>query len=134
MSNEKNSLSASHREALLVALLCVNHFSLEAGWALLEGLRREGLTNPVHASRLGIADAAAALERAGYRRGRINEIVAPRVVALMKAVEAGSLSQIVNLVVSRREKEFAELVQNIWGFGPTAAANAWLLLTPAPAR
>ncbi len=131
MATTTQELSDSEREALVVALLCVNHFSLEAGWNLRAELRSEGLTCPRTASQLGIAAVSAALERAGYRRGRINEIVAPRVVALMQAIDEGKFADLPRLLAARNEGAFHTLVQTIWGFGPTSAANAWLLLAPS---
>ena len=131
MTEDSDSPSDFELDALVVALICVNHYSLEAGWKLRGDLRREGLAAPRTTAKLGIAAVAEALERAGYKRGRINEIVAPRVVALMKAVEAGQLRGVSSAVRSRNERSFGDLLQSVWGFGPRSIANAWLLLTPA---
>jgi hypothetical protein len=131
MKEAGDPLSDAEIDALLVGLLCVNHYTLEAGWELRRALRHEGLSDPSTTAKLGIAAVAAGLERAGYKRGRINEIVAPRVVALMKAIDAGELKGLSNAVGSRNERAFGDLLGSVWGFGPRSIANAWLLLTPA---
>ena len=131
MEQPTETLSDVERESLVVALLCVNQFALEAGWQLRDALRLEGLTDPRSTAEMGIASVAAALERAGYKRGRVNEIVGPRIVALMKAINGGQLAGLSGAIHSRNDRAFSDLLQSVWGFGPTSIANAWLLLTPA---
>ena len=46
MTEDSDSPSDFELDALVVALICVNHYSLEAGWKLRGDLRREGLAAP----------------------------------------------------------------------------------------
>lgn len=124
-------LEERHVAALLVAALSVNSYSEDRVQSLLPELRRLGLTSPRSDRTWDAADVIAALEEAGYQRGRLNWIIGPRVQALMSAVQSGDLEGIPDCIERRDQEEALQLLVSVPGVGPKVAGRAWALMEKA---
>ena len=122
------SISANHLEAVVASLLSVNNYCVEAAWELLPGLRKEGLLDPKKVVTIKTPEIAHRLVAAGYNRGGITDIVAPRLQALMSAVRNGDLGHLPGALENRNKREFSTILQRVPGVGPSVAETAWLLL------
>ena len=75
------SISADHLDAVVAGLLSVNNYRVEAAWELLPRLRNEGLLDVKKVVAMDSGEVARRLVTAGYNRGGITDIVAPRLQA-----------------------------------------------------
>jgi hypothetical protein len=125
-------LSQKHVEDLLVAVLSVNNYAVTKTWELLPGLRQSGLTDPMAVADMDAAAVLRRLQSAGYVRGGITDIVAPRVQTLMARVASGELDMLPGLVDAGRRDDARQVLLRLDGVGPRVAATAWMLLSSTP--
>ncbi len=123
-------LSKARCVELVVVTLATYSYALEKAWGLREALEDAGLCDPAHV--LGMDERALgnALKEAGYDRGGITYIIAPRLLALMDAIQAGRLDALDEHLKQRDEGAFRKVVESVKGFGPTASKLAWALMLP----
>lgn len=122
------AISQDSVDAILVSLLAVQNYPLDRAWSLLPGLEKAELTNPFRVAQADVGNLVAKLTGAGYERGYLNGIMAPRVQNLMKAVVAGELDAFDALSKAGHRQAALELLCKVKGIGPKVANNAWLLL------
>lgn len=124
------ALSKARCVELVVVTLATYSYALEKAWGLREALEEAGLCDPARV--LGMDETALgnALKAAGYDRGGITYIIAPRLLALMKAIQAGTLDTVEEYLKQRDEAAFRKVVESVKGFGPTASKLAWALMLP----
>lgn len=121
-------LKPDHLEAIIASVLAVNAYGLEKAYALLPGFRKNGLTDPKAVSIASIEDIMARLHEAGYHRGMLAEMMAGRVINLMKAVAEGKLDALNDLAARGNQEEAEALLCTIKGIGPKVAADVWMLV------
>ena len=126
------ALSQKQTADLVGATLAVNNYALTAVWDLLPELRSHGLLDPPQVVKRDPGALIEALEGAGYTRGKITWIVAPRLRTLMQKIQAGTLDQLPSAVAAGNEAAATDLLTAIPGVGPRVAATAWMLLTSDP--
>ena len=68
------------------------------------------------------------MKAAGYDRGGITYIIAPRLISLMTAVQSGQLDGLATSIHSNDETAFCKQIESVKGFGPKTAQIAWMLL------
>jgi len=115
---------------LVVATLATYNYRLEKAWALRGSLQAAGLTDPTQVVGSTAEEVGNALKAAGYDRGGITYIIAPRLVSLLEAAVSGELDPLAAAVSDRDEAAFAATLTDVKGFGPTAARVAWMLMGP----
>ena len=120
-------MKQEHLESVIVGLLAVNQYRLDKAWALLPGLRTQGMASP-DTTPEDEGEATVRLADAGYDRGLLTAMFAGRVQNLMAAVRDESLAGFGELVESGRKAEAIKLLCTVKGIGPRAAENAWLLI------
>lgn len=123
------ALAQEYVDDLVVALLSINNYPVTTTWDLLPRLRAGGLTD---AQRMVVLDSAAIalrLKAAGYDRGKITDILAPRLRNLLKLANDGALDALPNLVQTGGEESVRSLLLPLKGVGPRVAATAWMLLS-----
>lgn len=121
-------LHQDHIEALIASVLAVNAYGLEKSYALLPAFRKAGLTDPKWVGKAPIEIVMARLHEAGYRRGMLAEMMAGRLVNLMKVVTEGKLDPL-NELVSHGDRDGAEaLLCTVKGIGPKVAGDVWMLV------
>jgi len=125
-------LSQKHITDLVVAALSVNSYPATWTWELLPALGDGGILNPSKVAALDVGDLIDALEAAGYKRGKITWIVAPRLHTLMSKVADGELDGLTAAVEAKDEETVKALLTAVRGVGPRVAATAWMLLTSKP--
>ena len=128
------SLSEKHVRDLVVASLAVNNYPATDVWALLPAMRELRVLDAEWVANHDNGSIVEALEAAGYRRGKINWIVAPRLHTLMSEIEAGSLDDLPTFIAARDEAAATAALTAIGGIGPRVAATAWMLLTSDPEK
>ena len=121
-------LTTEQRLDLTVATLATYNYGLEKAWALREALAAAGLCEPARVVGRSVEEVGNALKAAGYDRGGITYIIAPRLVSLMGAVGAGRLDPLAAAVAAGDEGAFAATLTGVKGFGPKAAKVAWALV------
>ena len=124
-------LPQKHIEDLFVALLSINNHSVTKTWDQLPRLRDAGLTEPKRVAGMEPDLLSARLKAAGYDRGKITDILAPRLKALMMQVDRGQLDSLADLVAAKDEGGVKKILLAIDGVGPRVAATAWMLLSSA---
>lgn len=125
------ALSDEHVVELVVATLATYQYSLEKAWDLRDALRTAGLCDPAAVGAMDVADLGNALKSAGYDRGGITYIIAPRVHSLLEAVGEGKLDSLAEALEQGDEDGFSTTLAAVKGFGPKAAHVAWQLMAPA---
>lgn len=122
------SLHQDHLEAIIASVLAVNAYGLEKAYALLSAFRKAGLTDSKGVANAPIGDVMARLHEAGYHRGMLAEMMAGRLINLMKVVAEGKLDPL-NDLVARGDQEAAEaLLCTVKGIGPKVAGDVWMLV------
>ncbi len=121
-------LSEDQRINLVVALLAGYSYSLEKAWILRARLRSVGLANPETIVHKDVAAVGNLMKAAGYDRGGITYIIAPRLISLMVAVQSGQLDGLAASIHNNDEAAFCKQIEGVKGFGPTTAQIAWMLL------
>ena len=125
-------LSTNYLEAIIASVLSVNSYGLEKAIGLLPALRKTGLTDPLTVTKANVPEVMVWFHQAGYRRGMLSEMMAGRLISLMKAVAAGNLDGLNELVATGNKAEACEMLCQIKGIGPKVASDVWVLLTGTP--
>lgn len=123
-------IPAAHIDALLSAVLATYNYPLDRAWGLLDGLRAQGLCDPDSVAGWSEQEVGTRLKAAGYDRGGVTWIVAPRVAALMEAVAGGRFARLGELVAAGDREGVTALVVGVKGMGPKSARLVWELLGP----
>ncbi len=123
------SLKQEHLEAIVVSVLAVNRYPLEKSYSLLPNLRKLGLTDPTKVANANSPDVMMRLDRAGYHRGLLTEMMAGRLIGLMNAVSEGQLDSLSNMVTKGEKDQAKQLLCRMKGIGPQVAADVWMLVT-----
>jgi len=119
---------------LVVATLATYSYSLEKAWALRDSLRSAGLCDPAAVAGQDVAGLGNALKEAGYDRGGITYIIAPRLISLMNAIRSGALDPLAGFLEKNDEDGFCSALGAIKGFGPKSARIAWELMASTATR
>jgi len=127
-------LTSEQRLDLVVATLATYNYRLEKAWALREALAAVGLADPAQVAGRSAEEVGNTLKAAGYDRGGITYIIAPRLVALMEAAASGALDPLADALASGDEAAFAACLTAVQGFGPKAAWTAWALMHPGSSQ
>ncbi|MCK6512599.1 hypothetical protein L6R29_21930 [Myxococcota bacterium] len=127
-------LSKSRCVELVVVTLATYSYALEKAWGLRDALEKAGLCDPLRVLGMDGTGLGNALKAAGYDRGGITHIIAPRLLALMGAIQEGKLDALEVHLKQRNEGDFRKLLEGVKGFGPTASKLAWALMSPAEAK
>ncbi|MDF1788862.1 MAG: hypothetical protein P1U82_23580 [Verrucomicrobiales bacterium] len=122
------ALNEDQRLDLVVAVLATYSYSLENAWALRKKLKEVGLVDPKNVVGKDEGEVGNLMKKAGYDRGGITYIIAPRLISLMEAVKAGELDLLAKQIASKNEKAFLECLSKVKGFGPKSCAVAWELM------
>lgn len=122
------ALSNHSLDAIVAAVLAVNNYGLEKAFGLLPALRKASLTSPAKVVNEDLGVLTLRLAQAGYNRGLLTEMMAGRLLVLMKAVQEGKLDRFDTLVAAGDQGQALALLREVHGIGPQVAANAWLLV------
>lgn len=122
------TLTQDQRLDLVVATLATYNYGLEKAWELRERLGAAGLDDPTRVAGRSVEEVGNALKVAGYDRGGITYIIAPRLVSLMEALGEGRLDPLATALASGDEAAFSACLTTVKGFGPKAAKTAWALV------
>lgn len=120
-------------DALVVSALATYNYSLDRAWTLLPALRSQGLLDPSRVAGGDAGDVGNRLKAAGYDRGGITYIVAPRLITLMEAVASGVLDALPSLAAAGDRDAASALVCTVKGMGPRTALLVWELLSSGEA-
>jgi len=114
---------------LALAALAAYNYDLDRALALRAPLASAGLLSPERVLALDVGDLGNALRAAGYDRGGVTYIIAPRLQELMRAATDGALDPLPRLLAAGDREAFAVAIRKIKGFGPKAAELAWRIAT-----
>lgn len=112
---------------LVLATLATYQYPLDRAWALRDALVAAGLTTPDGVLGRSVGDVGNALKDAGYDRGGVTYIIAPRLISLMQAVADGALDALPAAVHAGDEAGFRATLERVKGFGPKGSGLAWQL-------
>ena len=122
-------LHRGNLEAIVVSLLAVNSYGLERVYELLPEFRNNGLVDPAKISNAEVPQVMRELYKSGYDRGMLTEMMAGRLIGVMKAVADGRLDILNDLVEKGSKTLTKELLCQVQGIGPKVASDAWMLMT-----
>ncbi len=123
------SLSQENLEAIVVSVLAVNSYGIERVYGLLPKFRENGLLNPTKISNADVSQVMMDLYKAGYDRGMLTEMMAGRLVGVLKAVAEGRLDMLNELVEKGSKTMAKDLLCQVKGIGPRVASDVWMLVT-----
>jgi hypothetical protein len=121
-------LPPSYIEALVAADLAVGNYPLQRVKKLMSAFRAADILAPSAVSTLDLGELTVILAQLGYDRGLFTSMYAERLLALMKAIESGSLDRLVDYFVAGKRSRFEVTLQQVFGVGPKVASKAWELL------
>lgn len=116
---------------LALAALAAYNYDLDRAVALREPLANAGLLDPERVLGLDVGDLGNALKAAGYDRGGVTYIIAPRLQSLMAAARDGAIDRARDRLNAADPEGFGAAVREIKGFGPKAAELAWRIASGA---
>ena len=122
------TLAQHQLDDLITALLAVNNYPITRVWQILPALREAHLCEVEKVVAMDNAEVVRRLRSAGYDRGKVTLILAPRLRALMMKTQAGALDEL-SAAVENRDFELANsILLPVPGIGPRVVETAWLLL------
>lgn len=121
-------LAQDDLEAIVVAVLAVNSFSLEQAHRLLPAFRLAGLLQPRKVADMDLGNLIVALGTAGFQRGGLMGLMANRYQSVMKEIARGKLDDLSDLLKSGNTEAATNLLLQVKGVGPSVAANAIMLI------
>jgi hypothetical protein len=123
------NLPDSPWDDLVVSILAVNQYSLERTYALLQGLRREKLTDPPSLGHWEPHEIEARLRAAGCDRGRfMTTLFAERLSALGALIRAKGITECERILRSTDAKAIEALLLPVKGIGPVVLRNFYTLV------
>lgn len=108
---------------LILSALAVNSFSLRRVWVLKDRLDAQGLFDLKRVAPADPDAIAARLALAGYNRGSLTFIIAPRLVALAGALTPAKQATIASLLAEGKMNDLARVLLALPGIGPTVLHN-----------
>ena len=112
------------QEDLVVAVLAVNRWSLERSFALLDGLRAEGLVDFNILVALPPAEVQLRLVRAGYGRGEyLVSLLAARLQSVAQGLPVERLNKLIECERMGQIKSVDAILLSLNGIGPTVLTN-----------
>ena len=109
---------------LVVSMLSVNSYPLDRAYGLLNGLRRERLTDPEELAKRSPPELYVKLIAAGYNRGEfITYLVAERLSSLGAFAKANGIKKCEALIRGSDVAALNELLLSINGIGPAVIRN-----------
>ncbi len=113
---------------LVVSILAVNHYSLERTYALLSGLRGQGLTNPSALADGDVDDIERRLRTSGYDRGPfMTRLFAQRLAALGDLIRAKGAPECEQALGGNNRAAIKELLLPVKGIGSVVLGNFFIL-------
>jgi 3-methyladenine DNA glycosylase/8-oxoguanine DNA glycosylase len=92
-------------------------------------MRKAALLSPSDVAAMDLGEVTVKLAKNGYSRGLLTSMYGERLQAVMRAVVAGTLDVLPELVRSGQQDAFTRTLTEIHGVGPKVAANAWEFLS-----
>ena len=113
---------------LVVSILAVNQYTLERTYPLLQGLRREKLTDPLTLGNSEPEQIQNKLRAAGCDRGLfMTKLFAERLSALGAFVKTRSISECEGILRGSDSEAIGKLLLPVKGIGPVVLRNFALL-------
>ncbi|MBI1752873.1 MAG: hypothetical protein HY014_02055 [Acidobacteria bacterium] len=122
------NITQNQLDAIVASVLAVNKYGIEKAYAILPALRKAGLLDCESVAKEPIRKVMIRLAETGYDRGLLTEMMAGRLVDLMKAVSARQLDPLPALIARGDRVNATELLCSIKGIGPSVARDVWMLL------
>lgn len=115
-------------EDLVVSLLSVNQYSLEWTYRSIEGLRSQGLVNPINLQMWGHGDIVTGLKAAGCDRGPfMTNLFALRLGNLGALIQGKGLDACSRVISGRDRRAIELLLLPVNGIGPKVIEQFYLL-------
>ena len=115
-------------EDLVISILSVNNYSLERTYQSIEGLRSEGLTDPIHLMKLDQKEIVVRLKAAGCDRGSfMTNLFALRLANLGALIESKGVEGCLNVISGKDTRAIEELLLPVNGIGPVVIENFYCL-------
>jgi len=109
---------------LVMSILSVNNYPLDRTFALFDGLKAEGLFEPVVLAETTASGIAQKLCAAGYNRGRgMTEIFTERLLSLGCFLAEHALDDVERVLVHGSREDICKLLGPIKGVGPRVLDN-----------
>ena len=122
-------LTETDIDALVVAVLAVGAWPAARVRDALPLLRSAALLSPGDVAAMDLGEVTVKLAKNDYSRGLLTSMYGERLQAVMRAVVAGTLDVLPELVRSGQQDAFTRTLTEIHGVGPKVAANAWEFLS-----
>jgi hypothetical protein len=115
-------------EDLVVSILSVNQYSLERTYSMVDGLRRENITDPLRLARWESPEIEIRLRAAGCDRGVfMTKLFAERLGALGALIRTNGRGECDKVIKSRDAKAIENLLLPVHGIGPVVLRQFFLL-------
>jgi 3-methyladenine DNA glycosylase/8-oxoguanine DNA glycosylase len=115
-------------EDLVVAILSVNQYSLEKAYSRIEGIRREGLSDPDSLAHWSPPEIELRLKRAGLDRGQfMTSLFADSLSSVGKYLQTAGIARCQEVLAGGEAEAVKNLLLPARGIGPKVLANFFLL-------
>lgn len=113
---------------LVMAILSVNNYPLDRTFALFEGLKAEGLFEPLVLAEATASGIARKLGAAGYNRGHgMTQIFTERLLSLGGFLREQSIEDVQRVLVHGSREHVCQTLGPIKGIGPRVLDNFFVL-------
>ena len=123
------TLLQEHLDCIVAAVLAVNNYGIERSFALLPAMRSVGLLESRVVVKMDVGSVIQLMNKAGFNRGLLMEMMAGRLMNLMKASQNRELDLLNEYVKSKNKSAATDLLCKISGIGPKVASDAWMLIS-----
>lgn len=126
--NKPDTASDNVWEDLVVSILSVNQYKLQATYSKVESLRDVGIFNPNNLIKWTTEEIADCLRRGGcYRGDFMTTLFAERLADLGKLVTSRGIYECEQILLSGNKNLITELLMPVRGIGPKVLQNLFLL-------
>ena len=113
---------------LVVSVLSVNNCSVERVYALVDGLRENGLLDPSNLARFHSDEIVRGLKHSGYDRGEyMNNLFALRLSGLGAFISKIGVEEATAIILNKDRRVIEQTLCTIYGIGPAVIKNFLVL-------
>jgi hypothetical protein len=113
---------------LIVSILSVNNFSVERAYALVDGLRNNGLIDPSMLVGLDSEEVLRRLKLAGFDRGEyMNNLFAFRLAGLGAFIGKNGVEAATEMISNKDRQTIEKTLGGLYGVGPTVIRSFFVL-------
>jgi hypothetical protein len=122
------SITNTPWDDLIVSILAVNQYSLERTYQSLEGIQRQGISDPKVFTKCSVEQLEERLKLGGCDRGPfMTHLFAKRLASLSEYVRSVGIEQSGDFLAGKSRSRIEQFLEPVNGIGPVVLRNFFLL-------